>query len=68
MTKLTKLSFNAIPAAMQALGRCAEHLGLSRTDTANRAFQAYDALLSVEVGQFIEVDGRTFVRVDPADG
>lgn len=62
MGEPTKLSFNAIPAATQALYRCAERLGFSRTDTANRALQVYDALHSVEVGQFIEIDGRTFVR------
>lgn len=40
-TSLTKVSFNAVPNAMTALGVAADNAGLSRTDTLNRAVQTY---------------------------
>jgi len=38
---LTRLTVNLTPRADEAMGATAEMLGLSKTDTVNRALQAY---------------------------
>jgi hypothetical protein len=63
VSELTKLSFLAVPTAMQALNRAYERTGDSRTDCLNRAIQTYDALMSVQVGQTVTFDDMTFARL-----
>jgi hypothetical protein len=47
---LTKITAYMTPDAMTALESAADRLGLSRTDTLNRAVQAYETLLAAEPG------------------
>jgi uncharacterized protein (DUF1778 family) len=42
---LTKLTVNLVPNAMAALDRAAQITGDTRTDTVNRALQAYVAII-----------------------
>lgn len=52
----TKLSFNATERTVAALHAAADMLGLSKTDTANRALQIYASLLALDEGNVISVD------------
>jgi hypothetical protein len=51
MDNLTKVSFNAVPRAVTALEVVAEHAQLSRTDTLNRAIQAYAGITRMSLWQ-----------------
>jgi hypothetical protein len=44
----TKVTAFMTPASMEALGSAADRLGLSRTDTMNRAIQVYELLLAAK--------------------
>ncbi len=50
---LTKLTVNMTDKAMAAINSAADRLGLSRTDTINRAVQAYDVLLAAKPGDVL---------------
>ncbi len=44
MTEHTKVGFDATPRTVTALESTADRIGLSKTDTANRAIQLYAAV------------------------
>lgn len=46
MTDLTKLTVHLVPRSVEALGAAAEATGDTRTDTVNRALQAYAEMVA----------------------
>jgi hypothetical protein len=61
MTDLERITVNLIPAASRALSATAELLELSRTDTVNRALQAYAFLENT-----VHSGGKVMVEQDGA--
>lgn len=68
MAEPTKVTFYAIPEAMEALSGAVAATGDTNTDTLNRAIQTYALLLAARPGTLIAFDGRTFLCVEATDG
>jgi hypothetical protein len=67
MPDLVKVSFNAIPAAVEALKAAVAATGDTNTDTLNRAVQSYAVLVAARYGTLVAFGGQTFLCVESAN-